>query len=125
MKSILVAVILFLLPVFVHAADMAASPEAKPDAAHAEKAEKELPLYAPPIGHIGPLVISNSMVVSWIVALGLIIFARCATKNLKEVPEGAQNFWEWLVESLYSFLEGIIGNQLVKKTFWFFATIFI
>ena len=30
-----------------------------------------------------------------------------------------------MVESLYNFLEGMIGPQLVKKTFWFFATIFI
>jgi F-type H+-transporting ATPase subunit a len=29
------------------------------------------------------------------------------------------------VEWLYAFLEGIIGSDLVKKTFWFFATIFI
>ena len=36
-----------------------------------------------------------------------------------------QNFWEWLVESLYNFLESMIGRDLVKKTFWFFATIFI
>ena len=26
---------------------------------------------------------------------------------------------------LYEFLEGIIGSELVKRTFWFFATIFI
>jgi F-type H+-transporting ATPase subunit a len=26
---------------------------------------------------------------------------------------------------LYGFLEGIIGPHLVKRTFWFFATIFI
>jgi len=44
---------------------------------------------------------------------------------MKQVPGGAQNFWEWLVESLYAFLEGILGADLVKKTFWFFATIFI
>jgi len=61
----------------------------------------------------------------WIVALGLIIFAQLATRRMKQVPEGAQNFLEWLVESLYSFLEGIIGPHLVKRTFWFFATIFI
>jgi len=29
------------------------------------------------------------------------------------------------VETLYEFLEGIIGSKLVKKTFWFFATVFI
>ena len=65
------------------------------------------------------------MMVSWIVALGLIIFAQVTTRKMKQVPEGAQNFLEWLVESLYSFLEGIIGPHLVKRTFWFFATIFI
>jgi F-type H+-transporting ATPase subunit a len=48
-----------------------------------------------------------------------------ATRKMMQVPEGAQNFLEWLVESLYGFLEGIIGPHLVKRTFWFFATIFI
>src|SRR5947208_1056605 len=69
--------------------------------------------------------ITNSMLVTWIVAAGLIVFAQTATRKMKQVPTGAQNFWEWLVESLYSFLEGIIGEGLVKTTFWFFATIFI
>jgi F-type H+-transporting ATPase subunit a len=69
--------------------------------------------------------ITNSMVVTWMVALGLIVFAHVATRNMKPVPRGMQNFFEWLVESLYSFLEGIIGPHLVKRTFWFFATIFI
>ena len=69
--------------------------------------------------------VSNSMIVTWIVAAFLILFARTAMKNAKSVPDGAQNFWEWMVESLYEFLEGIIGSDLVKKTFWFFATIFI
>jgi F-type H+-transporting ATPase subunit a len=41
------------------------------------------------------------------------------------VPSGAQNFWEWMVESLHDFLDGIIGHELVQKTFWFFASIFI
>src|SRR5262245_43903715 len=69
--------------------------------------------------------ITNSMVVSWIVAVGLIIFARLATRDMKGVPSGAQNFLEWLVEGLYNFLESIIGPRLVKRTFWFLATVFI
>ncbi len=69
--------------------------------------------------------ITNSMVVSWIVALALIIFAQFATRNMKPVPDGAQNFLEWLVEGLYKFIEGVIGPHLTKRTFWFFATIFI
>lgn len=65
------------------------------------------------------------MFVTWIVAAGLIVFAQLATRKVKPVPDGIQNFWEWLVESLYNFLESIIGRELVRKTFWFFATIFI
>ena len=71
------------------------------------------------------LPVTNSMVVTWIVAVVLIVFARLATSDMKSVPTGAQNFLEWLVEGLYAFLEGIIGPHLVKRTFWFFATIFI
>jgi len=69
--------------------------------------------------------ITNSMLVSWIVALGLILFARVATRSMKQVPDGAQNFVEWLVEKLFLFLEGILGRHLADRTFWFFATIFI
>ena len=69
--------------------------------------------------------ITNSMVVSWIVALGLIAFAQVATREMKQVPTGMQNFVEWLVEGLYKFMVGIIGPHLAQRTFWFFATIFI
>jgi len=65
------------------------------------------------------------MILTWIVAIGIIVFAQYATREVKEVPDGAQNFWEFLVESLRNFLESIIGRHLVAKTFWFFATIFI
>jgi F-type H+-transporting ATPase subunit a len=69
--------------------------------------------------------ITNSMVVSWIVVVGLIIFTRVATRDMKQVPGGAQNLLEWLVGGLYDFLESVIGPRLVKRTFWFFATVFI
>ncbi len=92
----------------------------------AEPAEhKPLPLKAAGLYHIGKFTVTNSMLVTWIVAAGIIIFAQAATRNIKRIPTGAQNFWEWLVEGLYGFLESVIGRELVKKTFWFFATIFI
>ena len=69
--------------------------------------------------------ITNSMVVSWIVALGLIVFAQVATREMKQVPGSAQNFLEWLIEGLYKFMVGIIGPHLTERTFWYFATIFI
>ena len=69
--------------------------------------------------------ITNSMIVSWIVALGLIVFAQFATRDMKQVPDGAQNVLEWLIEGLYKFIAGIIGPHLTQRTFWYFATIFI
>jgi len=97
---------------------------AAPAQAAAAHAENGIPQKAQSLGFEGGFV-TNSMIVTWIVGLGLIVFAQLATRNMKEVPSGAQNFWEWLVESLYDFLGGIVGAELVKKTFWFFATIFI
>ena len=87
--------------------------------------EHTLPPKAVEIGRVFGFPITNSMLVSWIAALGLIAFAQLATRKMEQIPSGAQNFFEWLVESLYGFLEGILGSHLVKRTFWFFATIFI
>ncbi|HWF19763.1 MAG TPA: F0F1 ATP synthase subunit A [Verrucomicrobiae bacterium] len=95
------------------------SPQA---AAHEEHG---VPATAGELWHIGDFIITNSMVVTWIVAAALIILAQLATRNIQQVPSGLQNFWEWMVESLHNFLEGIIGHQLVQRTFWFFASIFI
>jgi F-type H+-transporting ATPase subunit a len=105
-----------------HAAEAAAH-EVEHAAAHAEHS-KGLPPAAPLI-KIGPFQVSNSMILTWCIAVFMIVFAQIATRNIKAVPEGAQNFWEWLVDGLHGFLEDIIGYDLVKKTFWFFATLFI
>jgi F-type H+-transporting ATPase subunit a len=101
------------------------APDAAAAAAKAEPAAEGLPPKAPTVFNIGPFPVTNSMLVTWIVAVGVILFARRATRRMKDVPEGAQNFWEFLVESLHDFLEEIVGAELVKKSFWFFATVFI
>jgi len=69
--------------------------------------------------------ITNSMLVTWLVGAGIIVFSQIATRQVKAIPNGIQNFWEWLVEGLHNFLENIIGRDLVQKGFWFFATVFI
>ncbi len=94
----------------------AASPEVK---------EHGLTQEAVDIAHVFGLPITNSIFVTWLTAIGLIVFAQLATRHMKLVPEGAQNVCEWLVETLYDFLQGIIGRRLVQRTFWFFASIFI
>jgi F-type H+-transporting ATPase subunit a len=128
-RLIVMVALVWLAPLGLQAADAPAH-ETKTAAVAGEVkegAEKEegLPLFSPILVDFGWFKITSSMVLTWSVALLLIIAAQMATRNIKEVPTGAQNFWEWLVEGLFRFLEDIIGYQLTKKTFWFFATIFI
>src|SRR5438874_2548840 len=104
---------------------LASSAFAAEAAAPAQVEHEGVPLKPAPLVQIGHFAITNSMLVTWIVAAGIIVFAQMATRRIKPIPSGLQNFWEWLVESLYNFLEAIIGRDLVKKTFWFFANIFI
>jgi len=78
-----------------------------------------------PVFNLGPLQFTNSMVVTWSVALLLIIVAQVAMRNVQLVPQGMQNFIEWLVEGMYNFFGDILGADLVKKSFWFFCTLFV
>src|SRR4051812_16670331 len=101
----------------------AETPHQAAEAVQHEKAEQGLTahaveLWSPEVPVLGRFPITNSMVVTWGVAIVLIVFAQLATRKMTMVPSGAQNFTEWLVESLYLFLEGIIGHDLVRKTFW-------
>ena len=94
-------------------------------AAITEPEEHGLPHKAVEIARPFGFPVTNSMVVTWIVAVALIVFARVASRDMKRVPGGAQNLLEWLVGGLYGFLERIIGPRLVRRTFWFLATVFI
>jgi F-type H+-transporting ATPase subunit a len=116
---------LLVAPLLGRAAEPVAAIATDPAAAAQKAGPEGLPPKATEVCHIGPVPVTSSMLVSWIVALGIIVFARLSTRKMEQVPGGAQNFWEWLVESLYDFLESILGADLVKRTFWFFATIFI
>jgi F-type H+-transporting ATPase subunit a len=84
-----------------------------------------LSLKAVELFQIRGFAITNSMLVTWVVAISIIVFAQIATRKVQPIPSGIQNFWEWLVEGLHNFLENIIGRDLVAKGFWYFATIFI
>lgn len=86
-----------------------------------------LPPYAEPVaGHGGPLSwISNSMIMVWIAVAIIVVFSQLATRKMTMIPSGFQNFAEWLIESLYGFFAGILGEHLAKRTFWFYGSTFI
>src|SRR5688500_3907714 len=58
------------------------------DAVHAADAPPaEHPGLTPdaPRFRLGPFMVTNSMIVTWLVAVGIIIFARYATQRMKDV----------------------------------------
>lgn len=84
-----------------------------------------LPLHAEEVFTVFGLPITNSIIMVWIVAGIMIFVVQAATKNMKLIPSGVQNFVEWLVESLLNFFAGIMGDHLARRTFWFIGTVFI
>ncbi len=76
-------------------------------------------------GDKNSFAITNSMVMVWVAALLIILFCRAATRKMSLVPVGFQNFAEWLIETLYNFFGGVLGDHLIKRTFWFFGGTFM
>lgn len=130
LKLILAALLLVGLPLLLTAADAGhAAAEVESMATneaggHGEAEHHGLPPAAP-VFNLGPIKFTNSMVITWSVAALLILIAQLATRKVQLVPSGLQNFVEMLVEGMYGFFEEILGKELVKKTFWFFCTLFL
>lgn len=68
-------------------------------------------LAAEPIFHIGSFAVTNSLFVSWVVVLVLVILARAIAKRVQEVPRGLQNVAESVVEVMLSFADGVTGDR--------------
>lgn len=68
---------------------------------------------------------NNSMLYAAIITAVLIACVQIGLKNVKLIPTGFQNFCEWIIESLYDFIGGIVGSHLVRKTFPLLASLFI
>lgn len=89
--------------------------------ASAELAAEKLPLEV--LGGLDWL--TNSILVALIVVAIVLWFARRATKNIKIVPDGPQNAFEAIVETLYDTVEEIVGPKMVSKVFSLLATLFV
>lgn len=81
-------------------------------------------LAAEPIFHLGPLVITNSMLVSWLLTAGLILFARLVTKKISLVPQSLQNLAEIVIAGLFNFMESVAGER-TREFFPLISTFFI
>jgi F-type H+-transporting ATPase subunit a len=69
------------------------------------------PLEAAAIFHIGPIVITGTVVTTWVLILVLAITCRAATRQLRVVPGGAQATIETLVTTIEEQIRGIVNRE--------------
>jgi F-type H+-transporting ATPase subunit a len=68
------------------------------------------------LGHIGPLPVTNTLLVSWAVMAVLIVFAIAVSRKVTLVPKGIQNFAELIIENIYTTVSDLAGPK--TKTFF-------
>lgn len=70
--------------------------------------------------------VTNSMLVAWAAALLLIGLGVAATRKIADVPRGAQNFFELIVETILSGIDTVTQNRSESRRFFpLIATIFL
>ncbi len=73
----------------------------------------------------GVLPITNSNIAAVMVAVVLAVIAWFATRNIQMVPNGLQNFVEFIVETLENTMSELLEPKVVRWVFPFIATFFI
>ncbi|KKU97644.1 MAG: ATP synthase subunit a [Candidatus Wolfebacteria bacterium GW2011_GWE1_48_7] len=90
--------------------------------AHAEpttqqEVSHEATLFAEPIAHAGPFVITNSLVMSWATVLALIVAFMFIGKKMQRVPRGLQNIFEILLEQAFGLADTVTGSRAKSEKF--------
>jgi F-type H+-transporting ATPase subunit a len=68
--------------------------------------------------------ITNALITTLLVDVILVVLAILATRRMRLVPAGLQNFLEWIVEALYNLTESVAGRKWAPRFFAIVATIF-
>lgn len=77
-----------------------------------------------PIFSNGPVWLTNSVLMTIIIDIVLILLALITRFSLKEIPGGFQNAMEMIVETLYGLAESVAGKNAAKFFPWA-ATLFL
>ncbi len=87
--------------------------------------QPEIIVPAEVITKVGFLNISNTMISAWAAMFILLVGCFLATRTMKLIPTGAQNFVESIIEFLMGQLEDIAGSANARRFFPVIATFFI
>lgn len=81
-------------------------------------------LAAEPVLQLGPVPITNSLIMTWLVMGVLTLVSLAATRNLRKNPSSFQLIIELTVGGLYDFFSGLVGKH-IKELFPLIATLFL
>jgi F-type H+-transporting ATPase subunit a len=73
----------------------------------------------------GGVPITNSMVTSWVVSLGIIIFVRSLVRKPDLVPTRGQLIVESVIGGLRDIVEPIVGRKVFFPAFWLLSGLFV
>lgn len=86
----------------------------------------EISLAAEKLFQIGGYPITNSLLTAWLVMIFLIVMAVVVNKRIKDIPSGAANFFEMVIEGLFNLFDSVTQDRkLTKRFFPIVATIFL
>lgn len=74
-------------------------------------------LAAEKIIEVGPIVITNTMLVTWIVMIILGVTTFIVSRNISLIPSKLQNFFEFIIESLLGMIESVTQDREKAKKF--------
>ncbi|MBN1403376.1 MAG: F0F1 ATP synthase subunit A [Opitutales bacterium] len=92
---------------------------------HASVSPKPYILFRIPVGFGEGLPVTNSMVTGWVISIFLIIALRIAIGKADIIPNRGQAVVESIVGSLRDLYEGIVGKQMIGRTFPLLIALFV
>src|SRR3989344_2886591 len=78
------------------------------------------------LGTFWDIPMTNTLIMSWVVMILLIVIAVFVGKRLTFIPSRIQLLFEWLVEFVYDYIADTLGSRdLARKFFPYLCTIFL
>jgi len=68
---------------------------------------------------------TNSTMDAVLVVAAIVLFVQLATRKVSVIPTPAQNFLEWLIETVYAALESIVGKHMIRQVFPLLCSFFL
>lgn len=74
--------------------------------------------------HLGQLPITNSMVTSWVVSLGLVLLIKLLVGRPQLIPTKGQLVVESVIGGIRGIIEPIVGKKVFFPSFWLLSGLF-